>query len=295
LLPAQLPLFVTAAEAGSFSAAARRAGVSPAAVSKGIARLERTLGVRLFHRTTHSLSLTEDGAALLRRITPLLSELESSLEGISDRHEQPTGRVKVNLPDSFGRECVLPLLGGFLSDYPGIELDLHFDDRVRDLVAEGFDVGIGNRINEDSRLIARPLHELELVTVASRRYVALHGRPATPDDLPHHDCIAYRSMSTGRRVPWRFTVDGEERPHIPRGRLVVSNIAAAKDAMTAGLGITTLGRWHVDAALSAGDVVPVLQDYQPPPSTVWVYYPSRRQVPLRTRLLVEHLIREFGR
>lgn len=137
MLPTQLPLFIAAAQEGSFSAAGRKLGISAAAVSKGIAALEKQTGVRLFHRNTRQFSLTEDGASLYQRVSPLLSEIEQSIDGLSEHNKNPAGKLKVNLPDSFGRKFVMPHIAEFLNLYPEIELDLVLSDRILDVVDEG--------------------------------------------------------------------------------------------------------------------------------------------------------------
>lgn len=293
-LPSQLPLFVSVARAGSFSSAARLSGISPAAVSKGIAQLEKSLGVRLFHRTTHALTLTGDGQTLLDRVAPSLAAVEDALESISDQQGRPSGRLRVNLPDSFGRSMILPCLYAFMREYPEIELDLHFDDKVRDLVADGFDIGVGNRINQDSRLIARPLYQMQIVTVAAADYLTQHGKPESLEALQQHNCIAYRSPTSGRRVPWMYQDGSEQRQFSPKGKLIVSSIEAGKEAMLAGLGVMNLGRWHVQGALEQGLVSPLLEPFWPAPGTVWIYYSSRQHLPGRTRVFLHHLLRHFG-
>ena len=155
MIPNQLPVFIAVVKNGNFSEAARQLGVSSAAVSKAVAQLEKNLGLRLFHRTTHSLTLTEDGHDLFRRTGQLVDQLEDQIRLSTDKQKAPHGRLKVNLPDSFGRMVVLPLIPSFIEKYPDIEIDLRFDDRIGDLVKEGADVGIGVMLNQDSRLIAR--------------------------------------------------------------------------------------------------------------------------------------------
>lgn len=136
MLPSQLPLFICAALEGSFSAAGRKLGISAAAVSKGVAALEKQTGVRLFHRNTRQFSLTEDGASLYQRVAPLLSELEESIDGLAEQNRSPAGKLRVNLPDSFGRKFIMPHISEFLTLYPDIELDVVLSDRVLDIIDE---------------------------------------------------------------------------------------------------------------------------------------------------------------
>lgn len=293
MIPPQLPLFRTVIIAGNFSSAARQLGISAAAVSKAIAQLEKNLGLRLFHRTTHSLTLTQDGQKLSERIMPLLDELEQQLTLSSDTQRAPNGKLKVNLPGSFGRRLILPLLPAFQRRYPDIELDLHFDDRIRDLVGEGFDIGIGNRVREDSQLIARPLPAQPWVTVASRDYLAGQPAPQHPDDLVQHRCIGYRSPTSGRIQPWPYRVADSTTTVIPDGGLTVTTVEATLDAARLGMGIALLGRWHAAADIRSGTLVPLLDNFAPPPVPIWIYYSSRSYLPARTRLLIEHLLASF--
>nr|WP_082708810.1 LysR family transcriptional regulator [Marinobacterium profundum] len=293
MIPPQLSLFRTVIVAGNFSSAARQLGISAAAVSKAIAQLEKNLGLRLFHRTTHSLTLTQDGQKLAERVMPLLDELEQQLTLSTDTQQAACGRLKVNLPGSFGRRLILPLLPAFQQRYPDIELDLHFDDRIRDLVGEGFDIGIGNGVHEDSQLIARPLPPQSWVTVASQDYLAAHPVPLHPNALAQHRCIGYRSPTSGRIQPWSYRVAGKSAKVMPCGGPTVTTVEATLDAARLGMGIALLGLWHAAADIRSGILVPLLDSFAPPPVPIWIYYSSRNYLPARTRLLIDHLLTTF--
>ncbi len=290
MIPSQLPIFIAVVRNGNFSAAARQLGVSSAAVSKAMSQLEKNLSLRLFHRTTHSLTLTEDGQDLLRRTGPLLEQLEDQIRLSTDKQQAPQGRLRVNLPDSFGRMVVLPLLPGFLEKYPDIEFDLHFDDGVRDLVKEGADIGIGTKVNQDSRLIARSFYNVQLVTVATKEYIAKHGRPESPDDLINHNCIGYRSSSTGRRMPWTYMVDGEQRHYLPEGNMMVNNLSAAMKAVEMNMGIAMMGVWYARECIERGCLERLLPEYATDPIHVWIYYSSRSYLPAKTRVFIDYLL-----
>ncbi|USD67408.1 LysR family transcriptional regulator [Vibrio sp. SCSIO 43136] len=291
MLPSQLPLFTAAAQEGSFSAAGRKLGISAAAVSKGIAVLENQTGVRLFHRNTRQVSLTEDGLRLYQQISPLINEIEESIDGLTEQNRNPKGKLKVNLPDGFGRRFIVPHIGEFLSLYPEIELDLVLSDRVLDIIDEGFDVSIGNRINQDSRLVARPIHQMQSGIFASRDYLETHGTPQTIDDLVTHQAILYRSLSSGGAYTWPLRdSNGEHRQFIPKGLLSISNISAAKTLLKQGLGIAYMGRWHVEKELITGEIVPVLESAWSEPKPVWIYYSSRDNLPMRTRVFIDFIV-----
>ncbi|MFM2623447.1 LysR family transcriptional regulator [Vibrio owensii] len=294
MLPTQLPLFIAAAQEGSFSAAGRKLGISAAAVSKGIAALEKQTGVRLFHRNTRQFSLTEDGASLYQRVSPLLSEIEQSIDGLSEQNKNPAGKLKVNLPDSFGRKFVMPHIAEFLNLYPEIELDLVLSDRILDVVDEGFDVSVGNQINEDSRLVARTIYQMQSGIFASKEYVETFGLPRSVEDLHQHNCIVYRPLSSGRSYTWPLKDNhGEHVQFIPKGNLSLSNISAAKIAVMQHLGIAFMGRWHVEEELEQGSVVPILESYWVEPKPVWIYYSSRDNLPKRTRLFIDFMVEKL--
>jgi len=294
MIPSQLPLFIVAAQEGSFSAAGRRLGISAAAVSKGVSVLEKQTGVRLFHRNTRQFSLTEDGATLYQQVSPLLSEIEISIDGLAEQNRNPAGKIRINLPDSFGREFIMPHIPEFLQLYPDIQLDLVFDDQVLDIIEEGFDIGVGNQINEDSRLVARPLYLMQGGIFASRDYQELFGLPQSIEELSEHNCIIYRPLSSGRRFSWPLMDPaGEHIQFIPRGNLSVSNISAAKIAMQQNLGLAYMGSWHVEKDLERGDVVPVLESCWIGPKPVWIYYSSRENLPKRIRLFIDFIVSQF--
>ncbi|OCQ23731.1 LysR family transcriptional regulator [Pseudoalteromonas luteoviolacea] len=291
MLPSQLPMFIAAAKEGSFSGAGRKLGVSASAVSKSISALEMQTGTRLFHRSTRQFSLTEDGQILFQKISPLLLEIDNSIESISQQNQQAKGKLKINLPDSFGREFVLPHLTTFLQAHEGIELDLVFDDRTLNIVEEGFDIGIGNKINEDSRLIARRLYTMQSGIFATRKYCEKFGVPASLEDLSLHNCVVYSPLGQGQRFTWPLLNDAKELIRIePKGNLTVSSISAAKAAMLQHLGLTYMGRWHIESELSTGEVIPILPHHWSTPSTVWLYYSSKAHLPKRTRLLIDYLV-----
>lgn len=220
MLPTQLPQFIAAAQEGSFSAAGRKLGISAAAVSKSIAALEDNTGVRLFHRNTRQFSLTEDGKSLYQKTLPLVTELKNCIEDLTNHHRGSEGRIRVNLPHSFAMEFVMPEIPAFLEKNPGIELDLVFDDKSLNLVEEGFDIGISNRINEDSRLVVRQLCDLQTGLFINPQYREQTGEPKNLQELEQHNCIAHRSLSSGKVMPWElYTQDRIKSHFIPKGNL----------------------------------------------------------------------------
>ncbi|NOH53462.1 LysR family transcriptional regulator [Vibrio coralliilyticus] len=299
MLPSQLPLFICAAQEGSFSAAGRKLGISAAAVSKGVAALEKQTSVRLFHRNTRQFSLTEDGANLYRRVAPLLSELEESIDGLTEQNRNPSGKLKVNLPDGFGRKFVMPYIGEFLNLYPDIELDIVLSDRVLDVIDEGFDVSIGNQINEDSRLVARVIYRMQSGLFASKVYVEKVGMPTSIDELSEHNAIIYRPLSSGRVFTWPLrdiSIKGSDEyiQFTPKGNITLSNISSAKVLLLQNVGIAYMGKWHVEDEIAKGEVVPILESAWTNAKPVWIYYSSRENLPKRTRLFIDFIVSKLS-
>ncbi|WBL71028.1 LysR family transcriptional regulator [Serratia liquefaciens] len=287
-----LPAFLAAAQAQNFSAAARQLGVTPAAISKNIRVLEEKLALRLFQRNTHNVVLTDEGKALLQQVAPLWQALSATLETAGSAQQAPSGTVRVSMIPGFGRQILMPLIPQFLERYPQIDLDLSLDARVVNLVGEGFDVGIGSRVDPDSRLVARPLYPMQMVLAASPGYLAQHGTPQDPDDLLQHNCLLHRNPATGRSVKWPLHRHGEAKTLELHGRLVVSRPEMLLDAALAGLGIVCLARWYAEHHFAQGTLLPVLAEYWPQPTQLWLYYASA-DLPPRVRVWVEFLLEHF--
>ncbi|MEB6337581.1 LysR family transcriptional regulator [Serratia rhizosphaerae] len=287
-----LPAFLSAAQSQNFSAAARQLGVTPAAVSKNIRALESKLALRLFQRNTHSVTLTAEGQALLAQVAPLWQALAGTLES-AGAERQPAGTVRASILPGFGRRMLMPRVPEFLQRYPQIELDLSLDARIVNLVGEGFDVAIGNRIGEDSRLVARPLYAMQSGLVAAPGYLAQYGTPRTPADLARHHCLLHRNPANGRRIKWPLRLpDGASMPEL-RGPLVASRPEMLLDAALAGLGIAYIADWHSAPYLAEGALQPVLADYWPSPTPLWLYYASSN-LPPRVRVWVDFLLEQFS-
>jgi DNA-binding transcriptional LysR family regulator len=275
--------------AGSFSGAARHIGVSPAAVSKLIAQLEVSLGVRLFERTTHHLAATEEGRDLLARLEVPLREVDDALT--SSRSAKATrGAVKVSVPATFARMTVIPHLAAFQSQFPDIQVDLRLENRRVDLVAEGYDCAIGASLSLDSSVVARPLATLRSVMCASPAYLAEYGEPHKLSDLAAHRCIVMRSDTTGRLRPWEFAGRGGQRTLQPTPALQLSDPESIAAAAMAGCGIALVGAHHVAPALVEGRLVRVLKDLHGARFPIVIYYAKRRLLPQRTRAFVDHVL-----
>lgn len=289
--------FVQAADAGSFAAAARSLGISPAAVSKNIAGLERALGVRLMNRTTRTLSLTEEGAAFLRQVRIGLEALQQATEGLTAGRAAPTGRVRISSSVGFGREQLVPELPALLARHPGLSVDVDFDDRVVDLVQDRYDIALrGGRIS-DSSLVARPVCRFSLVLVASPGHLARHGVPRTMQDLAGHPQLTRRFLG-GRVSPWNFrATDGSIRSlDVEHARLTLSSPEALTQAAVDGVGVAEVGVHHAWPHLRAGRLRLLLLDqHDPGDYEMTLQYPHRALLAPRVRVTVEHLLEAFAR
>jgi DNA-binding transcriptional LysR family regulator len=286
--------FMQTAEHGSFSAAARVLGLTPAAVSKNVARLEAELGVRLFHRSTRHLALTEGGERFLWKVHDPLQSLGDAMVDARGVDREPAGTLKVSMGQAFGRQFVLPLLGDFLAKYPRIAPDWHFDNRQVDIVREGFDAAIGGGFALASGLVARTLGPVHIVAVASPHYMATRSMPRAPEDFAAFDGIMRRSSPTGRIRPW--TLRAKRGPEVPvpcHPRLVLSDPEAIADAARMGLGVALLPMPFAADSLRSGELVRLLPGWYSDAGPLSLYYPSRRMLPAKTRVFAEFVTGRF--
>lgn len=289
----QLKAFVDVVEAGSFSRAADRLGIGKSLVSRRVSELEKHLGTQLLQRTTRSLSLTSHGKAFFEQAIRILGDLDEAEQAVMDDAGALRGRLRVAAPLSFGLHHLGSAINAFLSDHPGIELDLDLNDRQVDLVEEGFDMAI--RIGElpDSTLIARRLGAAHFATCASPSYLEKHGRPDHPDELAGHVGLHYTNTTTAEA--WRFDgLDRDPPTAIPGIRLRVNNGDALAAAAVAGLGIVNLPTFIVADALRRGELVAILRDYRRPPIGIHALYPPGRLTPRRLRVFSDYLQGRFG-
>lgn len=288
--------FVRSAEAGSFSEAARRLGLTAAAVSKNVARLEASLGVRLFHRSTRQLTLSEAGELFLGEVRDGLTTIQSAVANLASVDGQPAGTLKVSMGASFGREYMVPLLGEFLRRHPMIVPDWHFDNRQVDLVAEGFDAAIGGGIELPPGVIARELSRASRVLVASPDYLAASPAIMSPDDLPQHEGILIRSPQSGRigTQPLRNR-DSEQAIIKLRLRMAMSDPEAACMAAAAGLGVALVAMPQALPHLERGSVVRVLPDWYVDAGSIAIYFAAHKLLPAKTRAFVDFVVEQFRR
>jgi len=288
--------FAQTAEHGSFSAAARVLGLTPAGVSKNVARLERELGVRLFHRSTRRLRLTEGGERFLSQVDGPLASLQVAVAGLADRGAEPAGTLKVSMGQAFGRNFLVPLLGAFLERYPRVLPDWHFDNRQVDIVGEGFDAAVGGGFPLTPGVVARELAPVHIVAVASPAYMAGRAMPRNPSDLATFDGIMRRSSPTGRVRPWSLrSRRAEEQAVQCRPRLIFSDPEAIAEAARLGLGAALLPMPFAFALIASGELVRLLPSWYSDAGPLSVYYPSRRMLPAKTKAFVDFVSERFER
>jgi DNA-binding transcriptional LysR family regulator len=282
-----ISVFVQVAETRSFTEAGRLQGVSSSAVGKSIARLEARLGVRLFQRTTRSVTLTSEGALFLERCRRILAEVEAAEFELCDAAAKPHGKLRISLPQVHG--LVMPVMTEFMALYPQIELDLDLTDRMVDVVEEGFDAVIRTGKPRDSRLMARALGEFHMVLVASPAYLAQRGVPQAPADLADHACLRHTFHATGKLETWPLNrAEGTAEPTLPT-RLVSTSIEAVSHAALAGMGIACLPDFMTREAEAQGRLRRVLDAHLEHTGQFWVLWPSSRHATAKLRVFIDHL------
>lgn len=286
--------FVRSAELGSFSAAARRLSLTPGGVSKNVAKLETSLGVRLFHRSTRSLSLTEAGERFLAEVSSGLETIQAAVTQASGVSEQPAGTLKVAMAMAFGRYYILPLLTEFLDLYPAIKLDVHLDNRPVDLVSEGFDIAIGGGIDLAPGVVVRELAKVHLVLAASPAYLARKFTPEVPADLYKLDALLRFSQSTHRITPWHLkTVSGEQATVELSPRITLNDPEALCETAAAGLGIAHVPMSHAVRYFERGELVRVLPDWYTEKGTLSLYFAAKKLMPAKTRVFIDFIVERF--
>nr|WP_284506974.1 LysR family transcriptional regulator [Caballeronia sp. GAFFF1] len=286
--------FVVTAQTGSFSAAARRLGMTPAGVSKNVARLEQQLGLRLFHRSTRRLTLTDSGESFYQEVRAPFDALRDAVSHAAEQNGAPSGTLKVSVGVGFGREYLVPVLGEFLDRYPAIVPDVHFDNRPVDLIGEGYDAAIGGGIELNEGVVARELAPAHVIVVASPAYMADKPMPAHPSELETFDGIARRSVSSGRVFAWKLrNAVGEQCLVRHRTRLIFDDPEAMAAAAMQGLGIALIPMPHAARWLQQGSLMRLLPGWFAELGAISLYYPSKKLLPPKTRVFVDFVVDAF--
>lgn len=291
----QLSAFAATARHGGFAAAAREAGVAPSTLAKAVARLERTLGVRLFNRTTRQVRLTADGERLFERCQRVLAELAALQSEASGARSVVTGELRIATPVCYGKRFVLPRLARLREAHPELRFDVRLSDTYVDLLQQGIDLAVRIGALRDSALVARRVDTQNLLLCASPGYLARRGEPRRIEDLARHDAIVFRLPSTGRDRPWQFRQRGAAIEIQPSRALLVSETEALAEAARLGAGICQLPDNVVDRAIAAGELVELLHGARPAPMPINLVYPSGRLLPARLRVVIDALRDPRGR
>ncbi|MFC6839456.1 LysR family transcriptional regulator [Xanthomonas theicola] len=280
-------VFVAAVQTGSFAAAAERLHLTRSAVAKTIARVEGRLDVRLFHRTTRSQSLTEDGQIYYERCARALEELRAAELALDSGRRDASGRLRVSVPVLFGRRCVAPVLTRLAAQHPRLELDLSFCDHPVDLIEDGFDLVIRNgEIGNGAGLMARAISLQRMTVCAAPDYLAEHGRPETLEQLLAHHAVIYGRA--GRTKAWQFpTGNGQVRELTPPSRLRLDDLEAIADAAEAGHGLAWLPCWLIRERVRQGQLAALLETTPRLVFRTHALWPATPHMPLRVRLAID--------
>lgn len=287
-----MAVFVGVVNAGSFTAAARALGHSTSYVSKAVSRLESRLGSRLLNRSTRTISLTDAGRAYYERCSQIVIDAQNAERSIKQLQETPSGLLRVNAPGSFGSKYLLDVLSQFMHRYPQVKMEIEFNDRLIDVVAEGYDVVIRVGEIKDSNLVARRFTSSRAVVVASPDYIKRRGCPRRAQELAQHDCIAYSLLPTPTQ--WNFYKNGV-RSVVTVDPRALCNSAAIEVAMVVqGIGITRLPLFTCEEEVASGQLQIILEDYDQIQFDVYAVYPHRQYLTAKVRAFVDFVVDAFA-
>jgi DNA-binding transcriptional LysR family regulator len=290
-----IELFCLTADLESFTAAAASAGLTPAAVSRSISRLEARLGVRLFTRTTRRVRLSDAGRAYFAQCKQAVAQLLEAERAITGEQRVPAGTVRMSMPTSYGHFRILPLLGEFRELFPAVNLEIQLSNRNVDLIADGYDLAVRGRVPPESGLVARTLENAGLVVVSASQYLQKKGVPKAVEDLQHHDCIQFLLPRTGQAVPWLFHQEGREiEVHTNSGIQCADDILAPVTLALHAAGLAQTYRFMVEADLAQGRLVEVLTEFSGASRPFSLLYPANRHMPQRVRVLVDFLTQRLS-
>ena len=273
----------------SFRTAAVELGISRTALSHAIATLEARLGIRLFHRTTRSVSLTAAGEQFVTSVGPALADIGSALDAVNSHRDKPAGKLRINLAVGAARQLLVPIVLEFLQRYPDMEIDLVTEGKLIDIVADGFDAGVRFAESVPQDMIAVPIGSPQrFAVVASPPYFARYPKPRTPDDIRFHCCIKAR-MASGVVYRWEFERRGETIRIDVKGQLTLDESSLILKAALAGAGLAYLREWDVLDALKSEQLERVLDEWTPPFPGLCLYYPGQRHLSAGLRAFVDFL------
>lgn len=286
-----ISIFVAVAENRSFTKAGNLFGISSSAVGKSIARMEERLSVRLFHRSTRSITLTTEGTLFLERCRRILSEVEAAEAELSEASAKPQGRLRVSAPQL--TDLIMPVLEGFMRAYPEIAIDVDLSERMVDVIEEGFDAVIRTGTQHDSRLASRRIGTCKQVIVSTPEYLKRRGVPAHPNELAKHSCLLHKFPATGKIEAWPFRLGAGEPEPLLRERLTCSTIEAVTHALRQGQGIAFLPTFIVRDALETGQVVILLDNFIDQTVTFSMLWPASRYASPKLRVFIDYLVQHL--
>lgn len=283
----QLAVLAAVAEGRSFRKASAELGIAPSAVSHAVSSLELSLGLRLLHRTTRSVSPTEEGRRLLETLAPALADINAVIDTLAEQGGRPAGPLRVTMPRLAAEDLIVPRLGEFLRLFPDIALEISTDDRFEDIVAKGFDAGLRLGENLEADMIAvRASAPWRGAIVGSPHYFEAHSKPRQPRDLLHHRCIR-RRFSSGLIYRWELEKNGRSLVVDVQGPLILSDQSLIRSAAIDGAGLAFVFEQRIETDIAEGRLIRVLDDWCPPFDGFYIYYPSRRQMRPALRAFVD--------
>ena len=285
-------VFTTVVDSGSFVGAVDKLSVSPAMVTRYVAQLEQHLGVRLLHRTTRKLSLTEEGADYYQRSLQIIASIEDAALSATKGKADPHGVLRITMASSLGLGHLDRAIAAYLQRFPNIEVDLMTSERMVDIVDEGFDLALRVTKEVTPGLIARRIAPVNVVACASPEYLEAHGSPKSPEALTTHNCLLYPLAMFHNK--WRFCRDGEERFIPVTGNLRVNNGNILVSAAIAGMGIIYEPDFHVAKYIRRGQLVRILEDWETVELSLFAVYANRQFLPLKVRSFIDFLVDYFG-
>lgn len=288
-----LRLFVAAAEKLNISAAGRDLGLAPAVSSARLAKLEKTVGADLLHRSTRKVALSLEGAEFLPYAREILAQEDAAFAALGNGEAEATGTLRFTAPSTFAQLYIAPILAEFLALHPGVSLDLRLSDSAFDLIDGSFDLALRNMVLEDTSLKGRKLSDDTRILCAAPTYLEVHGNPEHPEDLQDHQLVAFKDMSP-RALISRDETEAAFDPRGARSRLMVDDGLSLKIATIGGAGISLNSLWSIHAELRSGLLVPVLPTWGAKEnSALWLVYPKSNVMSVKVRVFMDFLLEKY--
>lgn len=275
--------FVAVAETESFTLASKKLRISVAQVSRQVSAIENRLQIKLFHRTTRKVSLTENGAVFYKHCRKVLDDLSEAEDIIASLHKKPSGKIRISAPVTYGEEVITPIINDFLLAYPDISIQLDLSNARADLLNDGYDLAIRLGELDDSRFIARKLTSRTVFVCASPEYLMKNGAPSTLKELKQHNCLV------GTADHWHFQNRGKSEYIRVNGTLRCNSGHGLTNAALKGIGLIQLPHYYVQSYIDSGELTVLLEEYQRPDEGIWAIYPDRNYLPFKTNALINFL------